>query len=188
MPSPAANATPRPADPEAPPSPRKTCSPTRPYTPARDLIPHGWSPVFETVEELGLFVGRRDRQCRCHRQAPWHAAAAYGAATAGQRDPEATRIAGSRMPRCLDSSPRPGGSSSASNPVPVSCCVSNASAPPLSASSFRGRRFDEPRPSSRASRSRIVIAKTPATSARYRAPIRSSRTHARWRRCGTEIR
>ena len=84
--------------------------------------------------------------------------------TAGQRDPKlcvsplrARRDVRTVRPTC--------GSSSASNPVSVSCCVSNASAPPHSASSFRGRRFDEPRPSSRASRSRIVIARTPATSA-----------------------
>ena len=78
MPSPAANATPRPADLEAPPLAEKDMFPTRPYTPARDLIPHGWSPVFATVEELGLFVGGATGSVDVIGRHSWRAAAAYG--------------------------------------------------------------------------------------------------------------
>jgi len=46
----------RPREPEAPPAP---VDPTamKSYSPARDLLPTGWSPVFESVEGLGYFAG-----------------------------------------------------------------------------------------------------------------------------------
>ncbi len=78
VPSPAANATPRPADIEPPPLSEKDMFPTTPYTPASDLIPRGWSPVFATVEELGLFVGGATGSVDVIGRHSWQAAAAYG--------------------------------------------------------------------------------------------------------------
>ena len=40
-----------------------------PYSPARDLLPTGWSPVLETVEELGCFAGAADERGGRHRPA-----------------------------------------------------------------------------------------------------------------------
>jgi Tol biopolymer transport system component len=52
--------------------------PTKPYSPARDLIPHGWSPVVATVEELGLFVGGAAAGVDVIGRHSWQAVGAYG--------------------------------------------------------------------------------------------------------------
>jgi hypothetical protein len=53
-PAPTAEYVQRPRDPEALPGADIA---TESYAPARDLLPTGWSPVFETVEGLGAFAG-----------------------------------------------------------------------------------------------------------------------------------
>jgi hypothetical protein len=53
-PAPVAEYAQRPSDPEAPPT---ADTATTSYTPAPDLLPTGWSPVFETVGGLGAFAG-----------------------------------------------------------------------------------------------------------------------------------
>jgi hypothetical protein len=76
-PVPAAEYARRPGDPEALPTlvePTTTTS----YTPARDLLPTGWSPVFETVEELGFFAGGETGGVDVIGRHVWQANAAYG--------------------------------------------------------------------------------------------------------------
>jgi hypothetical protein len=51
---------------------------TTPYAPARDLWPTGWSPVFETVEELGLFAGAATRGVDVIGRHIWQGNIAYG--------------------------------------------------------------------------------------------------------------
>jgi len=55
-PAPAADYAPRSTGP-APAPAALDSSETRPYSPARDLLPTGWSPVFESITELGWFAG-----------------------------------------------------------------------------------------------------------------------------------
>lgn len=52
--------------------------PTKPYRPAGDLIPRGWSPVFATVEELGVFVGGATGGVDVVGRHSWQADGAYG--------------------------------------------------------------------------------------------------------------
>ena len=80
----------------------------------------------------------------------WQGSAAYGPDGRADRIRDATSTTGSGVRSCLVRSPRPGGSSSASNPRPASCCASNASDPRPSASCFRGRRSGERRSSAQA--------------------------------------
>ena len=51
---------------------------TKPYAPARDLWPTGWSPVFETVEELGLFAGAATGGVDVIGRHAWQGNVAYG--------------------------------------------------------------------------------------------------------------
>jgi len=51
---------------------------TKSYAPARDLLPTGWSPVFETVEELGPFAGAATSGVDVIGRHAWQANAAYG--------------------------------------------------------------------------------------------------------------
>jgi WD40 repeat protein len=51
---------------------------TRAYVPARDLIPTGWSPEFETVEELGVFAGAATFGVDVIGRHAWQGNAAYG--------------------------------------------------------------------------------------------------------------
>jgi hypothetical protein len=50
----------------------------KPYAPARDLLPTGWSPVFETVEELGLFAGAATGGVDVIGRHAWQGNVAYG--------------------------------------------------------------------------------------------------------------
>ncbi len=175
VPSPAANPTPRPADIALPPLSEKDTFPTRPYTPAGDLIPRGWSPVFATVEELGLFLGGATGSVDVIGRHSWRAAAAYGpdGRTAGIRKLRVSPLRARRDVRTvrLDLAARAAHRIqrrrvAASRTQAVRCVRRRRSVADVS---------HEPRPSSRASRSRIVIARTQVTSARCRAPIRFSR-------------
>jgi len=67
-----------PADVEPPPLSPQEMFPTRPYKPVGDLIPRGWSPVFATVEELGLFVGGATGSVDVIGRHSWQATGAYG--------------------------------------------------------------------------------------------------------------
>ncbi|HVQ15877.1 MAG TPA: hypothetical protein VMS40_19895, partial [Vicinamibacterales bacterium] len=78
MPPPPAEPTPSPADVEPPPLSPQDMFPTRPYKPMGDLIPRGWSPVFATVEELGLFVGGATGSVDVIGRHSWQATGAYG--------------------------------------------------------------------------------------------------------------
>ena len=70
---------------------------TKSYAPARDLVPTGWSPVFETAEELGVFAGGATSGVDVIGRHEWQANAAFGrdgraigsAAYAYQRFPHA---------------------------------------------------------------------------------------------------
>ena len=53
-------------------------TPPRPYSPARDLLPTGWSPVFEMVEELGAFAGVATGGVDVIGRHQWQGSAAYG--------------------------------------------------------------------------------------------------------------
>jgi hypothetical protein len=48
------------------------------YMPARDLLPTGWSPVFETVEELGAFAGAATGGVDVIGRHSWQGNAAFG--------------------------------------------------------------------------------------------------------------
>jgi len=48
------------------------------YAPARDLVPTGWSPIFETVEELGAFAGAATGGIDVIGRHSWQADAAVG--------------------------------------------------------------------------------------------------------------
>jgi hypothetical protein len=67
----------RPSEPEAPPV-REDPTSTTSYAPARDLFPTGWSPVFETVEELGPFAGAATGGVDVIGRHTWQASGAYG--------------------------------------------------------------------------------------------------------------
>jgi hypothetical protein len=51
---------------------------TETYAPARDLLPTGWSPVFETVEELGPFLGAATGGVDVIGRHAWQGGAAFG--------------------------------------------------------------------------------------------------------------
>ena len=51
---------------------------TKPYAPVRDLFPTGWSPVFETVEALGLFAGAATGGVDVIGRHAWQGNVAYG--------------------------------------------------------------------------------------------------------------
>jgi hypothetical protein len=67
----------RPGDPESPPAPVSPTTTTS-YSPARDLLPTGWSPVFETVEGLGSFAGAATGGVDVIGRHAWQGNAAYG--------------------------------------------------------------------------------------------------------------
>jgi hypothetical protein len=50
----------------------------RPYSPPRDLIPTGWSPVIEAVESLGAFAGIATGGVDVIGRHQWQGSAAYG--------------------------------------------------------------------------------------------------------------
>jgi hypothetical protein len=75
-PAPSAQYAQRP-DPGAPPASIDPTTP-RPYSPARDLLPTGWSPVFETVEELGAFAGIATGGVDVIGRHAWQGSVAYG--------------------------------------------------------------------------------------------------------------
>ena len=51
---------------------------SRPYSPLRDVIPTGWSPVFEAVERLGAFAGVATWGVDVIGRHQWQGSAAYG--------------------------------------------------------------------------------------------------------------
>ena len=51
---------------------------TTSYAPARDLVPTGWSPVFQAVEELGPFAGAATSGVDVIGRHAWQANAAFG--------------------------------------------------------------------------------------------------------------
>jgi len=65
------------SDPEAPPPTVEPTAP-RPYKPARDLLPTGWSPVFEMIEALGVFAGAETGGVDVVHRHEWQGSAAYG--------------------------------------------------------------------------------------------------------------
>lgn len=67
-----------PADVELPPFSAPDTFVSKPYKPGSDLIPRGWSPVFATVEELGLFVGGATGSVDVIGRHAWEAVGAYG--------------------------------------------------------------------------------------------------------------
>ena len=67
----------RPGQPAAPPVGEDLTS-EKSYAPIRDLYPTGWSPVFETVEELGVFAGAATGGVDVIGRHAWQASAAYG--------------------------------------------------------------------------------------------------------------
>jgi hypothetical protein len=67
----------RPSEPEALPVGEDLTSTTS-YAPGRDLFPTGWSPVFETVEELGPFAGAATGGVDVIGRHTWQASGAYG--------------------------------------------------------------------------------------------------------------
>jgi hypothetical protein len=75
-PAPAPQYAQRPGGPE--PSPSLDATPPAPYSPARDLLPTGWLPVFETVEELGAFAGAATGGVDVIGRHEWQGSAAYG--------------------------------------------------------------------------------------------------------------
>ena len=76
-PVPAAEYVQRRGDPDASPASADPTG-TKPYAPARDLLPTGWSPMFETVEELGLFAGAATGGVDVIGRHAWQGNAAYG--------------------------------------------------------------------------------------------------------------
>ena len=137
-PAPIAEYAQRPGGPDpSPVSPEPTAP--RGYSPARDLLPTGWSPVLETMEELGGFC-RRMRRMESMSSAGTAGRGVWRTVpTGGQSDPRATSIAGFLVRTCSARSLRPGGSSSASNPGTANCCAWSGNGPPPSASSFPGQ-------------------------------------------------
>jgi len=76
-PAPSAEYADRPGDPDASPASGDPTE-TRAYAPARDLWPTGWSPVIETVEELGLFAGAATGGVDVIGRHVWQGNLAYG--------------------------------------------------------------------------------------------------------------
>jgi hypothetical protein len=66
------------ADAEPPPLSPQDAFPTKPYKPLGDLLPRGWTPVFATVEELGLFVGGATAGIDVIGRHSWQVSGAYG--------------------------------------------------------------------------------------------------------------
>jgi Tol biopolymer transport system component len=75
-PAPAAQYAQRPG-PDAPPASIDPATPM-PYSPARDLLPTSWSPVLETVEELGAFAGAATGGVDVIGRHAWQGSMAYG--------------------------------------------------------------------------------------------------------------
>lgn len=75
--APAADYAQRPGPLEPLPVLENVTAPT-PYAPARDLLPTAWSPVFETVEELGVFAGAATGGVDVIGRHAWQANAALG--------------------------------------------------------------------------------------------------------------
>ena len=63
--------------PDAPPASLDTTAVTA-YSPARDLLPSGWSPVLETMEEVGGFIGVETYGMDVIGRHAWQGSAAYG--------------------------------------------------------------------------------------------------------------
>jgi hypothetical protein len=76
-PAPAAEYARRSGDAAASPAPIEPAA-TRSYGPARDLLPTGWSPVLETIEELGVFGGAATSGVDVIGRHAWRANAAAG--------------------------------------------------------------------------------------------------------------
>lgn len=76
-PAPAAQYVQRAGGPESPPAPIDATTPVS-YSAARDLLPTGWSPVFEAVEELGVFAGVATGGVDVIGRHAWQGNAAYG--------------------------------------------------------------------------------------------------------------
>ncbi|HEY7187746.1 MAG TPA: hypothetical protein VH436_14420, partial [Vicinamibacterales bacterium] len=74
-PSPAAQYATPPADPD--PGPTPVDANARPYSPARDLLPTGWSPVFATVEGFGAFAGAASGGIDVIGRHQWQGSAAF---------------------------------------------------------------------------------------------------------------
>jgi Tol biopolymer transport system component len=75
---PAAQYAQRPGDPESPAAPPVSPTTMTSYSPARDLVPTGWSPVYETVEGLGSFAGAATGGVDVIGRHAWQGNAAYG--------------------------------------------------------------------------------------------------------------
>ena len=76
-PAPIAEYAQRPAGSDPSPLPPDPAAP-RGYSPARDLLPTGWSPVLETVEELGGFAGVATDGVDVIGRHGWQGSVAYG--------------------------------------------------------------------------------------------------------------
>ncbi len=76
-PAPAAEYVQRPGGPGAPPAPLDPTAPA-PYSPARDLLPTGWSPVVELMGEMGAFLGVATGGVDVIGRHAWQGTAAYG--------------------------------------------------------------------------------------------------------------
>ena len=67
----------RPVGTDAPPAAIDTTA-SHQYSPVRDLLPTGWSPVFEVIEELGTFAGVATGGVDVTFRHQWQGSAAYG--------------------------------------------------------------------------------------------------------------
>ena len=76
-PAPVAEYARRPDGPEASPVSLDPTAATA-YSPARDLLPTGWSPVLETMEEVGAFIGVTTGGVDVIGRHGWQGSAAYG--------------------------------------------------------------------------------------------------------------
>jgi Tol biopolymer transport system component len=76
-PAPVAEYLQRPGGPVTPPAPPDATAST-PYSPARDLLPTGWSPVLGAIEEVGGFIGVETRGEDVIGRHAWQGTAAYG--------------------------------------------------------------------------------------------------------------
>ena len=76
-PAPVAEYVQRPDGPDAPPASLDPTAST-PYSPARDLLPTGWSPVLGTMEGVGGYVGVETRGEDVIGRHAWQGTAAYG--------------------------------------------------------------------------------------------------------------
>ena len=76
-PAPAADFAPRPGAPDVPPA-LSDVTASRQYSPVRDLMPTGWSPVLEGIEALGTFAGAATGGVDVIGRHQWQGSAAYG--------------------------------------------------------------------------------------------------------------